>query len=139
MKTRTRYLDDGAQEVIRLISPDYLEEIAKDDPLLYEMSVVWLEDVESLPFVRVKVVRTARSRRGPISFGGGGRVVGYAKLTPDAPRCPESCGYVRRVFYLKAGDLVEADASIPGSAPGSIYDPRTIYPGEKGRQLTAAH
>ena len=131
MKTRIRYLENGAREVIRLLSPDDLEGFEKDDPLLFEKSIVWLDDVASLPYVRVKLVRTARSRRGPISFGDGGRVVGYAKLTPNALRCPETKGYVRRVFYLKADDLSSA-ASIPASA----YDPKTLFPGEKGRQYS---
>ncbi len=130
MKTRFRYLDEGGLEVIRLISPGDLEGYDKDDPLLFEKSIVWLEDVEALPFVRVKVVRTARSRRGPISFGNGGRVVGYSKLTPNARRCPTTNGYIRRVFYLKADDSTDPDAALPASA----YDPRTIFPGEKGRQ-----
>ena len=59
MKTRIRNLDDGAREIIRLLSPDDLVGYAKDDPLLFEKSIVWLEDAESLPFIRVKVVRTA--------------------------------------------------------------------------------
>ncbi len=134
MKTRIRFLDEGAREIIRLLSPDDLVGYAKDDPLLYEKSIVWLEDVESLPFVRVKVVRTARSRRGPISFGGGGRVVGYSKLTPNAHRCPDSKGYIRRVFYLKSDDPSDPNASIPRS----VYDPKTIFPGEKGRQFSVA-
>ena len=113
MKTRLRFLQDGAVEVIRLLSPDDLEGYAKDDPLLYEKSIVWLEDCESLPFVRVKTVRTARSRRGPIHLGDGGRVVGYAKLTPNAPRCGKSYGYVRRVFYLTAEDLADGGTRLP--------------------------
>ena len=132
MKTRIRYLEDGAREVIRLLSPDDLEGFEKDDPLLFEKSLVWLEDVATLPYVRVKLVRTARSRRGPISFGDGGRVVGYAKLTPNALRCPESKGYIRRVFYLRSDDLLDSNTSLPASA----YDPRTLFPGEKGRQLS---
>jgi hypothetical protein len=44
MKTRIRYLENGAREVIRLLSPDDLEGFEKDDPLLFEKSIVWLED-----------------------------------------------------------------------------------------------
>jgi len=134
MKTRIRFLDDGAREVIRLLSPADLNRYAKDDPLLFEKSIVWLEDVESLPFIRVKVVRTARSRRGPISFDHGGRVVGYAKLTPNARRSPQSKGYIRRVFYLESDDPTDADAPVPDAT----YDPKTILPGEKGRQFRKA-
>ena len=133
MKTRIRILDDGAREVIRLLSPEDLDGFGKDDPLLYEKSIVWLEDAELLPFVRVKMVRTVRSRRGPISFGDSVRVVGYAKLTPNAPRCADTNGYVRRVFYLKSDDLDDGRTSIPSSS----YDPVTIMPGVKGRSLAS--
>lgn len=134
MKTRIRHLSDGAREVIRLISPKDLDGFDKDDPLLFEKSIVWLEDVAALPFVRVKMVRTALSRRGAITLGDGGRVVGYAKLTPNAPQSPASHGYRRRVFYLKTDDAADRDTSLADPA----YDPRTIFPGEKGRQLRTA-
>lgn len=130
MKTCIRYLEAGAVEVIRLISPDDLEHFAKDDPLLYEKSIVWLEDVDFLPFVRVKMVQGVRSRRGPLSFGKGFRVLGYSKLTPDAPRCAATHGYQRRVFYLKPDDTTDPDA-VP---PSTSYDPKTILPGIAGRQ-----
>ena len=134
MKTRIRLLDDGSHEMIRLFSPEDLESLDKDDPLLFEKSVVWLVDVKSLPYVRTKVIRTARSRRGPISFGDAGRVVGYSKLTPNAPRCPDTKGYVRRVFYLKNSDCLDQSDRIPISA----YDPTTIMPGVKGEHAVAA-
>ncbi len=131
MKTRIRELKDGAVEVIRLLSPDDLAGYCKDDPLLYEKSIVWLENCSSRPYVRVKTVRTARSRRGPIYFGEGGRVVGYSKLTPNARRCPETQGYVRRVFYLTGDDLADPSSSLPSAA----YDPKALLPGVAGQQL----
>ncbi|MFW6170504.1 MAG: DUF6009 family protein [Planctomycetota bacterium] len=131
MKMRIRFLDKGGREVIRLLAPEDLEGFSYDDPLMFEKSIVWLEDVESFPFVRVKMVRTARSRRGPISFSKGVRVVGYARVTRDAPRYPKTNGYIRRVFYLKADDLAQPGAFIPDSA----YDPKSIVPGEKGQRL----
>ncbi len=134
MKTRIRALKGGAVEVIRLLSPDDLEAYRKDDPLLYEKSIVWLEKCDSLPYVRVKTVRTASSRRGPIYFGEGGRVVGYSKLTPNAPRCDDTKGYVRRVFYLTANDPTCAGSHLPSAA----YDPKSLLPGVAGQQLTAA-
>lgn len=131
MKMQIRFLDNGAREVIRLLAPEDLEGFSYDDPLMFEKSIVWLEDVESLLFVRVKVVRAARSRRGRISFGGKARVVGYAKLTRDAPRCPETNGYMRRVFYRREDDLAIPETAYPESA----YDPTTIVPGKTGRRL----
>lgn len=135
MKTRIRFLDNGAREVIRLLVPEDLGEFSYespfDNPLLFERSIVWLDDVESFPFVRVKTVRSAHSRRGPISFGGSARVVGYARLTSDAPRNLGTGGYIRRVFYLKKEDSTDVDALTP---PGT-YDPKSLLPGVKGRQF----
>ena len=71
MKTRVRELKDGTQEIIRLLSPDEMEAWYKDDPLSYEKSIVWISDITKIPFVRVKMVRSAKSRRGPIYLGDG--------------------------------------------------------------------
>ena len=134
MKTQLRYLKDGAVEVLRLFSPDELEGYEKDDPLLYEKSIVWLEDQRAFPFLRVKVIRMARSRRGPIYLGEGGRVVGYSKLTPNAPRCGQANGYVRRVFYLTTEDL----ADLSGPVPPAACDPKSLLPGIPGLELCPA-
>ncbi len=127
MKTRVRQREGGGCELIRLLSPRELDEWKKDDPLSYEKSIVWLEDVDALPFVRVRVVHTARSRRGPLHWPGDGRVVGYSKLTPDAPRDAESNAYVRRVFYLRSSDV-----ALSGQVPAGAVDPRSITPGCDG-------
>lgn len=127
MKTCTRTLKDGTQEVIRLLSPDELERCSKDDPLFFEKSIVWLQEVDRFAYVRVQLVHNAMSRRGPIYLGTGAHLIGYSKLTPNAPRHPTTRGYVRRVFYLKDKDLA-ADASAP---PGAV-DPRTVLPGVAG-------
>ena len=134
MKTRIRELKDGAQEIIRLLSPDELEAWSKDDPLSYEKSIVWLSDISKLPFVRARVVPGVMSRRGPIYLGDDAHVVGYSKLTPNAPRSVESNGYIRRVFYLKPSDMAPGPAEIPSSA----VDPKTILPGVIGEAAKPA-
>jgi hypothetical protein len=131
MKTRVRDLEGGGQEIIRLISPDELDESSKDDHLFYEKSVVWLEDITPLKFVRVRTIHTAKSRRGPLYLGGDGRVVGYSKLLPNAPIDSETGGYVRRLFYLRAVDVADEDAEVPAGA----VDPRSILPGVEGHTL----
>ncbi|MCU0959150.1 MAG: DUF6009 family protein [Pirellulaceae bacterium] len=128
MKTLHRELKDGAHEIVRLLSPAELENWSKDDPLSYEKSIVWLCDVRSLPYVRVKQVPSALSRRGPIYLGGDARVVGYSKLTPNAPRNTRSKGYTRRVFYLRAVDLQD----VAGAMPRNAVDPKTVFPGVNG-------
>ena len=127
MKTRIRELKDGAQEIIRLLSPEEMEGWSRDDPLSYEKSIVWLCDISKLPFVRARIVDGVMSRRGPIYLGEDVHVVGYSKLTPNAPHSPDSNGYVRRVFYLKASDM---DGAARYSQLG--LDPRTIFPGVVG-------
>jgi hypothetical protein len=128
VKTRIRELKDGAREIIRLLSPDDMDGWLKDDPLSYEKSIVWLSDVARVKFVRIKTVRTAMSRRGPIYLGDGARVVGYSKLTPNAPRSPDTGTFVRRVFYLRPEDIAWNVASVPVDA----VDPRTLLPGVPG-------
>ncbi len=133
MKTRVRELKDGSREVIRLLSPDEMEAWSKEDPLSYEKSIVWTCDISQLAGVHVKTVRSARSRRGPIYLGTHAHVIGYSKLTPNAPRDPVSMGYVRRVFYV-----LDADESRTAHGTHSVVDPRTVFPGEVGKVVSSA-
>lgn len=137
MKTRVKNLGEGRQEIVRLLSLDALDKTSMDDPLTYERSIVWLEDISQLPYVRSKTVRGVRTRRGPLYLSGEGRVVGYSKLTPNAPYDPSTNGYVRRVFYLLPTDERPDDACGGRMSP-SIVDPRTVFPGVSGER-PAAH
>ncbi len=129
MKTHIKPREGGGYELIRLLSPQELHGWSTEDPLSYEKSIVWLEDVNALPFVRVHVVRSARSRRGPLHWQGDGRVVGYSKLTPNAPRHGASDAYIRRVFYLRSSDgALSPESGVPRGA----VDPRTVKPGCAG-------
>ena len=105
VKVRTVRLRDGRYELVRLLSNDDLAGWSKADPLAYEKSIVWLEDIESLRYVRAVQVRCAKSRRGPLRLNSGERVVGYSKLLPNAPRDPQTDRYTRRLFYLKPCDI----------------------------------
>jgi hypothetical protein len=133
MKTRVRELKDGSCEIIRLLSPDEMDAWSKDDPLSYEKSIVWTSDVTQLPAVHVKTVRSARSRRGPIYLGTGAHVVGYSKLTPNAPRDPVSLGYARRVFYV-----LEGGSSRNAHGTHVLVDPQTVLPGAAGKIVSSA-
>lgn len=128
MKSLQRELKDGAHEIVRLLSPEELENWSKDDPLSYEKSIVWLCDIRALAYVRVKQIHSAASRRGPLYLQGNARVVGYSKLTPNAPRNARSNGYTRRVFYLTTADLDGSVADVPSSA----VDPKQVFPGVGG-------
>lgn len=117
---------DGRQEIMRLISVDDLGDWKSEGPLGYERSIVWLEDIRKLRFVRVVEVRCARSRRGRLSVQGTERVVGYAKLVADAPRDPRTGRFTRRLFYVRVGD------EITTQIPEKGLDPTTILPGVAG-------
>ncbi len=127
VKVRTKRHEDGRIELIRVLTTE--DSWSAEDPLAYEASIVWLEDVESLPFVREAVAEGARSRTGRLRAGGLGRMVGYAKLTEDAPVDLKTNGFRRRFFFLK-----EKDAS-GERIPRAAVDPRTVLPGVPGRKL----
>ena len=127
MHTRTKIHEDGRREIIRMLSASSMDDWKQDDPLAYEKSIVWLEDVEALPYVRVAMVHGAKSRRGPLHFDGPGRLVGYAKLLPDAPKTPDTNTYSRRIFYVR-----EADQQPSAEPPAKAVDPKSIFPGVAG-------
>ena len=128
VKTRTVRHPDGRCEIVRVLSADDLANWSNEDPLAYEKSVVWLEDVTALPFVRVVQVRCAKSRRGRLRLSSAERVVGYSKLMADAPRDPRTKRFTRRLFYLKDGD----GASANDAPPEHAVDPGTVLPGVPG-------
>ena len=108
MKTRTVYHSDGRIELRRVMTAKSLKHWDRKFPLAYERSVLWLKPIGGRDFVRVAVVRNARSRRGPLLTGNSNQVVlGYSKLTVDAPLMPgtEMC-YLRRVFYVTQQDIL---------------------------------
>ena len=131
IKTRTVRRKDGAIEVLRVLTFDGLAHSSLDDPVSFEKSIVWLEDIESLRFVREATITEAKSRRGPLHLGDIGRVLGYSKLTADAPN--SSGCYSRRVFYLKSGDDPAAEGEI--RFPSNAVDPGSIVPGVVASRL----
>lgn len=128
MKTRRIQHHDGRTEIVRVLSTEDLIAWSDEDPLAYEKSIVWLEDINNLVYVRVIRVCCAKSRRGPLVVNSGERVIGYAKLMPDAPRDAKTQRFARRLFYLKDSDRPDKSASVPAAA----VDPRSILPGRRG-------
>lgn len=126
MKTRTVNFRDGRREIQRVLSTQELADWKGGSSLDYERSIVWLENIDRLPFVRVVEVRCAKSRRGPLVLKGPERVVGYSKLMADTPRDSKTARFTRRMFYLKAGD---ESLIVP---PDRALDPRSILPGVAG-------
>jgi hypothetical protein len=127
MKTRTINFRDGRREIQRVLSTQELAEWKGGEPLAYERSIVWLENIDRLSFVRVVEVRCAKSRRGRLVLKGPERVVGYSKLMADTPRDSRTARFTRRLFYLKTDD-----ESLQ-SPPDRTLDPGSILPGVAGK------
>ena len=128
IKTRTVKRQNGCTEVVRVLSAKDLAEWSDQDPLAYERSILWIKNIDHVRFVRTVEVRCARSRRGALNLSSGERVIGYAKLTSNAPRDRKTDCFTRRLFYLKPSDSDEQS-----SVPKDAVDPRTILPGVRGK------
>lgn len=124
---KTRFYADGRIEIKRIFDRDSLGVWDHHNPLAYEQSIMWMQNVHNYPFIRSTMVPNARSRRGPLlSSGTRQLVVGYARLTADAPRNGHlGQYYLRRVFYLTAHDLTKPDIV---RLDASCLDPSTIMP-----------
>lgn len=105
-----------------------------EPPALYEDSVVWLEDIEPLDYVRT-IGDYRGSRRGRPRTNwleGQGRLVGYTTVDHNNTGMPHS--FHRRVFWLTNHDRdSDPDGVYEMGEPNEAVDPRTIAPGESGR------
>jgi hypothetical protein len=128
INTRRISRPDGREEIVRILDDRLLDKWKRDNPLAFEKSIVWLRPLETLDFVRVATIRTAKSRRGPLHSLTGITILGYSKLTLDAPLNPQTRTYTRRIFYLTENDS-ELNAN---QFPKGALDPQTILPGVAG-------
>lgn len=137
VETRNILHGDGRLEVRRVISADNLEDWDHENPLAYERSIVWVSPVLDLPYVRSTLIKNARSRRGPLMTSGEAlKVVGYSKLTADAPmHGADFLHYQRRLFYLTQEDLM-GTADVRGK--DNCFQPATILPTEWGEPFVPA-
>jgi hypothetical protein len=127
MRTRAINHRNGCQEILRVLSTDELTDWkGGGGPLAYERSIVWLENIDRMPFVRVVEVTCAKSRRGRLLLNGPERVIGYSKLMADAPRDARTGRFTRRLFYLKDTDH---SLTVP---PERSVDPTSVMPGVAG-------
>tara|TARA_Y100001960_G_scaffold89629_1_gene96302 strand:- start:189 stop:626 length:438 start_codon:yes stop_codon:yes gene_type:complete len=124
---KTRFFDDGRIEIKRVFDRNNLGHWDHRNPLAYEQSIMWMKNIDTFPFIRSTMVGNAKSRRGPLlSSGSRQLVLGYARLTADAPRKGHlGQYYLRRVFYLTAHDLTNPNAVRPDS---SCLDTASIIP-----------
>ncbi|MFC8247623.1 DUF6009 family protein [Streptomyces chartreusis] len=100
--------------------------------LSHEQEVVWLEDPESLDYVRQAVDKTKRRNTKP-PYARDGRMVGYAVLDEAAEPDPDSGLYRRRVLFVLPHDRdSDPEGVYSEGAPGEAVDPRTIEPKQPG-------
>ena len=151
MKIETRSIEhtDGRLEVRRIFDDDNMGDWDAANPLAFEKSIVWFDDAVDREYVRFALIRNARSRRGELVIDDGKRhLVGYARLTPDAPFDRGDQGYARRVFYVlndEAEQLARQDGMV--HPIHRCVDPRTVLPTVIGKmprcnkrlRLTLAH
>jgi len=132
-QTQTIHHDDGRIEIVRVINKEVLTEWKEWNPLAYEASIVWLESVDDLDFVRAQFVNYCTHRRNALVPEGKGRVVGYSRLTPDARTNPNTGYYTRRVFFLRDGE--DGRVAEGESAPKGTVRPQSIRPSVFGELL----
>ncbi len=131
IETRTVKRDDGRIEIIRVLNERALKKFKEWNPVAYEASVVWLEDISHLSFARMMWATRCTSRGGELIPEGAGRILGFTKLTKDAPLHPETGYYTRRIFYLRPQD--EHPGADP--PPGAV-DPKTVLPCVVGESVS---
>ncbi|MEV7889026.1 DUF6009 family protein [Streptomyces sp. NPDC002817] len=105
-----------------------------EDELVHEDDFVWLEDIDTLDYVRQSLDRLP-TRRGKPPYHRDGRMVGYALLGSGAKPSRSSGTFRRRVFWLLPHDRdTEPEGLYATGAPAEAVDPRTLAPGGKGRK-----
>ncbi|MEF9915601.1 DUF6009 family protein [Streptomyces sp. P5-A9] len=96
------------------------------DEVSHEVDLVWLEDISCLDYVRQSLDRLP-TRGGKPAYHRDGRMVGYARLSPEAKASRSSGTFRRRVFWLLPHDRdAEPDGLYAKGAPAEAVDPRTL-------------
>jgi hypothetical protein len=109
-----------------------MSSMLQDSQLTDEVEVVWLEDPDTLDYVRQALDRVSQ-RRGKPRYSRDGRLVGYTNLAPGAERDPDSGLFARRTFFLLPHDRdSDPTGDYEVGAPGEAVDPSTIKPGKTG-------
>ncbi|WP_369394862.1 DUF6009 family protein [Streptomyces sp. CG1] len=102
------------------------------DEISHETGIIWLEDIDSLDYVRQSLDRLP-TRKGKPAYHRDGRMVGYALLGPGAKASRASGTFRRRVFWLLPHDRdSRPDGLYAKGAPAEGVDPRTVEARVKG-------
>ncbi|MGW1530278.1 DUF6009 family protein [Streptomyces sp. NPDC002159] len=109
-----------------------MSSLITEDEISHETALVWLEDIESLDYVRQSLDRLP-TRKGKPAYHRDGRMVGYALLGSEARASRASGTFRRRVFWLLPHDRdSQPNGLYAASAPVEAIDPRTLGPCVKG-------
>lgn len=101
--------------------------------LTHEAEIVWLEE-PTLDYVR-QALDKVPTRKGKPRYSRHGRLVGYANLTPQAPRSRDSGLFARRTFYLLPHDRPnDPEGPYKVGSPLEAVDPDTVRPGRPGQK-----
>ncbi|MFE3629432.1 DUF6009 family protein [Streptomyces goshikiensis] len=113
-----------------------MSSLLTDADVAGEATIVWLEDIETLPYVR-QAVHTTPYRVGKPPFDGLGRLVGYAELSSVVQRDPETSLFHRRVFYLVPHDRdTQPGGDYQTGSPGEAVDPLTVEARRTGEKTS---
>lgn len=111
-----------------------MSSLISEDEINREIELVWLEDIDSLDYIRQSLDRLP-TRVGRPAYHRDGRLVGYAVLSHEAKASRVSGTFRRRVFWLLPHDRdSNPDGLYARSAPAEAVDPRTLSAGIKGRK-----
>ncbi|MCX4970847.1 DUF6009 family protein [Streptomyces sp. NBC_00654] len=111
-----------------------MSSLLTESDLTDEARIVWLENPDTLDYVRQALDKTPRRRNKP-RYARDGRMIGYTELDETADADPDSGLYRRRVFFLLPHDRDTApDGVYRQGAPGEAVDPRTIEPRKVGEK-----
>ncbi|WP_329344846.1 DUF6009 family protein (plasmid) [Streptomyces sp. NBC_00663] len=109
-----------------------MSSMLEDGQLTGEAEVVWLEDLDTIDYVRQALDKVS-TRTGKPRYSRDGRLVGYTTLATGAERDPDSGLFRRRTFFLLPHDRdSDPNGDYQVGAPGEAVDPRTIEPGKVG-------
>lgn len=98
----------------------------------YESSIVWLENIENIPYVREYLLNNCSRRKGKIKYGDF-KVVGYSELHSTAPNNGRPGYFSRRIFWLKSHDrFLQPNGVYSTGCPIEAVDPLTVSVGKAG-------
>ncbi|MDZ8242169.1 MAG: DUF6009 family protein [Nostoc sp. ChiQUE01a] len=91
----------------------------------FESNIVWLEDINNIPYVREHFEQSASRRKGKLKYGDY-HIIGYSELESDAPSRRPGC-FARRVFWLSNHDrFYDPEGTYKVGCPMEAVDPLTI-------------